>query len=31
MDLQTWLPGLFVLGLALMGMLSAFIYACDRV
>jgi hypothetical protein len=31
MDLTTWLPGLFVLGLATLGMLFAFVYACERV
>ena len=31
MDLATWLPGLFGLGLAIMGLLFALIYACDRV
>jgi hypothetical protein len=31
MDLTTWLPGLFVLGLATLGILFAFVYACDRV
>jgi hypothetical protein len=31
MDLTTWLPGLFLLGLATLGILYAFIYACDRV
>jgi hypothetical protein len=31
MDLQIWLLGLFALGLAMMGLLTAFIYACDRI
>jgi hypothetical protein len=31
MDLTTWLPGLFLLGLATLGILFAFVYACDRV
>ena len=31
MELTTWLPGLFVLGLATMGLLFAFVAACERV
>jgi hypothetical protein len=31
MDLQTWLPGLLLLGLAIMGSLFALIAACDRI
>ena len=31
MDLHTWLPGLFALGVVLMGLLTAFICACDRI
>jgi len=36
MDLQIWyswgwMPGLFILGLMVLGLLTAFIYACDRV
>jgi hypothetical protein len=31
MDLTIWLPALFVLGLATLGALFAFVYACERV
>jgi hypothetical protein len=31
MDMQIWLPALFVLGLATMALLFAFIAGCDRV
>jgi len=31
MDLTIWLPALFVLGLAVMGLLYAFITACERI
>ena len=31
MELTTWLPGLFLLGLATMGLLFAFVSACERV
>jgi hypothetical protein len=31
MNLGVWLPSLFVLGLAIMGLMIAFIGACDRV
>ena len=31
MDLTIWLPALFVLGLVTLGLLFAFVYACDRV
>jgi hypothetical protein len=31
MDLQVWLPALFALGLIVMGLMFAFITACDRV
>jgi hypothetical protein len=30
-DLITWLPALFILGMATLGILFAFVYACDRV
>jgi hypothetical protein len=31
MDLTVWLPAMFVLGLAGMGLMFAFIVACDHV
>jgi hypothetical protein len=31
MNLAVWLPAMFVLGLATMGVLFAFIKACERV
>jgi hypothetical protein len=31
MDLTIWLPALFVLGLAGLGLMLAFVAACDRV
>jgi hypothetical protein len=31
MDLMIWLPCLFVLGLIAMGLMFAFVAACDRV
>jgi hypothetical protein len=31
MDLATWLPGYFVLGLVAVGLMFAFVEACDRV
>ena len=31
MDLTVWLPALFLLGMATLGILFAFVYACDRV
>jgi hypothetical protein len=31
MDLMIWLPALFVLGLATMGLLFAFVFACEKV
>ena len=31
MDLGTWLPSLFVLGLVSMGLMLAFLVVCDRV
>jgi hypothetical protein len=31
MDLHVWLPALFILGMAVMGLLFAFVFACERV
>jgi hypothetical protein len=31
MNLAVWLPSLFILGLAAMGLLFAFVSACERV
>jgi hypothetical protein len=31
MDLTTWLPAMFLLGLATLGVLTAFVRACDKV
>jgi len=31
MDLAIWLPALFVLGLATMGLMFAFVIACAKV
>jgi hypothetical protein len=31
MNLEIWLPALFVLGLATMGLLFAFVTACESV
>lgn len=31
MNLFLWLPGLFVLGLATLGLIFAFILACEKV
>jgi hypothetical protein len=31
MNLAIWLPALFLLGLATMGLLFAFVAACERV
>jgi hypothetical protein len=31
MNLAVWLPSLFVLGLATMGLIFAFVWACERV
>jgi hypothetical protein len=31
LDLTIWLPALFALGLATLGVLFAFVYACERV
>jgi len=31
MDLSVWLPAMFLLGIATLGMLTAFVKACDRV
>jgi hypothetical protein len=30
-DLAVWLPALFVLGLVTMGLMFAFVVACDKV
>jgi hypothetical protein len=31
MDQSIWLPGLFLLGLACLGLMVAFVFACERV
>lgn len=31
MDLVLWLPGIFVLGLVTLGLMFAFVAACERV
>ncbi len=31
MDLATWLPGMFILGLAAMGLCYAFLIACENI
>ena len=31
MDLYTWLPAMFFLGLATLGLLTAFVLACDKI
>jgi hypothetical protein len=31
LDLYTWLPGLFLLGLCCMGLMYLFVDACERV
>jgi hypothetical protein len=31
MDLSTWIPAMFILGLATMGLMFAFVKACDKV
>jgi hypothetical protein len=31
MNLAVWLPALFVLGVATMGLMFAFVYGCERV
>jgi hypothetical protein len=31
MDVATWLPGLFVLGMVLMGLCYAFLIACEKI
>lgn len=31
MSLAIWLPALFVLGLAMLGLMFAFVKACDKV
>ena len=31
MDLATWIPGMFLLGLATLAAMAAFVKACDKV
>jgi hypothetical protein len=31
MDLTIWLPAMFFLGVATLGLLTAFVVACDKV
>jgi hypothetical protein len=31
LNLTIWLPGMFVLGLAVMGLMFAFVVACEKV
>jgi hypothetical protein len=31
MDLTVWLPAMFLLGMATLGLLTAFVGACDRI
>lgn len=31
MNLFIWLPGLLLLGLAILGLMFAFVFACDKV
>jgi hypothetical protein len=31
MNLAVWLPALFLLGLATMGLMVAFVFACEKV
>ena len=31
MNLEIWLPAMFVLGIATLGLLTAFVTACDKV
>ena len=31
MDLTTWLPGMFVLGMAAMGLCYAFLLGCEKI
>jgi hypothetical protein len=31
MDLYTWIPAMFLLGLLTMGLMFAFVAACDKV
>jgi hypothetical protein len=31
LDLTVWLPAMFVLGLAVMGLMFAFVIACEKV
>jgi hypothetical protein len=31
MDLTTWLPGMFILGLVAMGLCYAFLLGCEKI
>jgi hypothetical protein len=31
MDLTVWLPAMFFLGAAALGLLTAFVYVCDKI
>jgi hypothetical protein len=31
MELTVWIPALMVLGLAILGLMFAFVFACDKV
>jgi hypothetical protein len=31
MDVTTWLPGMFILGLAALGLCYAFLLACEKI
>jgi hypothetical protein len=31
MDLTTWLPGMFILGLVAMGLCYAFLVGCEKI
>jgi hypothetical protein len=31
MDVTTWLPGMFILGMAAMGLCYAFLKACEKI
>jgi hypothetical protein len=31
MDVQIWLPAMFLLGLAMLALLTAFVGACDKI
>jgi hypothetical protein len=31
MDLTVWLPAMFLLGLGTLGLLTAFVVACDKI